>query len=78
MHVTGCIIKKHTHDGRSDLTLGDSFRALENGQYHAWIRYGAFDLLVLKLTNCEGTYSPLSNSWVLLDAQQPTRSSIMS
>ena len=40
------MVQEHTHKGHSDLTLGDSFRALENGQYHAWIKYSASDLLV--------------------------------
>ena len=31
-------VKEPTHKGRSDLTLGESFQALENGQYHVWIR----------------------------------------
>ena len=71
-------VKEHTHKDRSDLTLGESFRALEKGQYHVWIRYSALDLPVFKITNFEEIYSPLSNSWVLCDSQQPTRSSIES
>lgn len=71
-------VEEHTHKSRSDLALGDSFRALKNGQYYAWIRYSALNHLYFEFTNFEETYSPLSNSWVLCDAQRPARSSIKS
>ena len=45
-------VKEHTHKGRSDLTLGDSFHSLENSQLHSWIRYSAHNLPVFKFTKC--------------------------
>ena len=70
-------VKKLTHRAHSDLVLGDSFHTLENGQYHSWIRYSEMYLHASsKLINLEATYSPLSNSCLLCDSQQHTRSSI--
>lgn len=61
-----------TFDIIGDLVLGDSFRALENGQYHAWIRNLFASVKFLGIMRFAATYPIINRVFKLLMSNIPS------
>lgn len=61
-----------TFDIIGDLTLGESFRALENGQYHAWIRNIFASVKFLGIMRFAATYPIINRVFKLLMSNIPS------